>query len=242
MSPFPDLGRIGQAMFRANGQIRALGNHSRSTNARRGGISMGETERRATRTQILARNRGRYLAERIGRALLDARTGSGRRQRDIAERAGISQSFYSRIERGGGAGTSHLTPTACALACDAQLAAFIEALPGSNLPHDIEHVRRQEAVVAIALAGGWRAMPERPIDPDFAGPVQSTSCSSGRSSVRSLSSRSSTSSLTPERPSAVMRTRCWPSGASSAMNGASPASWSFGERIGTECSSGRSRR
>ena len=115
---------------------------------------------------MLARNRGRYLAERIGRALREARTGSGRLQRDIAERAGISQSYYSRIERGFGGDSSLHTLAACALACDAQLAAFIEALPGATLPHDIEHARRQQAIIALALQGGWRAMPERAIDPE----------------------------------------------------------------------------
>jgi transcriptional regulator with XRE-family HTH domain len=114
---------------------------------------------------MMARGRSRYLAERIGRSLLEARTGSGRLQREVAERAGISQSFYSRIERGGGAGTSLMTLTACAMACDVQLAAFLEALPGASLPHDIEHVRRQQAVIALAVHGGWRALPERPIDP-----------------------------------------------------------------------------
>jgi len=115
---------------------------------------------------MLARNRSRYLAERIGRALLEARIGSGRLQREIAERAGISQSFYSRIERGGGAGTSLETLAACAIGCDAQLAAFLEALPGATLPQDIEHLRRQQSVIALAAEGGWRALPERPIDPD----------------------------------------------------------------------------
>lgn len=125
---------------------------------------MAGSDRRATRTRMLARSRSRYLAERIGRGLLEARTGCGRLQRDIADRAGISQSFYSRIERGAGANATLETLAACALACDAQLAAFLEALPGAALPHDIEHVRRQESVIALATQGGWRAMPERPID------------------------------------------------------------------------------
>ena len=112
-----------------------------------------------------ARGRSTYLAERIGRALREARLGSGLRQVDIATRASISQSFYSRIERGRGGTASLEVLAACALACDAQLAAFVEALPGASLPRDIEHIRRQEAVVVLAAAGGWRARPERPIDP-----------------------------------------------------------------------------
>jgi hypothetical protein len=46
------------------------------------------------------------------------------------------------------------------------LAAFLEALPGATLPRDIEHVRRQQAVIALAERGGWQAIPERAIDPD----------------------------------------------------------------------------
>ena len=126
---------------------------------------MPEQLRRATRTRMQARARARYLAERIGRSLLDARTGSGLLQREVAERAGISQSFYSRIELGRGSHASLETLAACALACDAQLAAFVESLPGASLPRDIEHVRRQQAVIALAGQGGWQAMPERPIDP-----------------------------------------------------------------------------
>jgi hypothetical protein len=30
----------------------------------------------------------------------------------------------------------------------------------------MEHLRRQQAVIEFAEAGGWRALPERPIDPD----------------------------------------------------------------------------
>lgn len=127
---------------------------------------MSGPDRRATRSRMLAREHSRYVAQRIGRGLRRARIGSGRLQREIAGRAGISQSFYSRIERGFGSHVSLETLAACAIACDTQLAAFLEALPGASLPHDIEHVRRQQAVIALAVHGGWHAMPERPIDPD----------------------------------------------------------------------------
>ena len=127
---------------------------------------MTRPDRRATRSRMLARERSRYIAQRIGRGLREARIGSGRIQREIAGRAGISQSFYSRIERGGGSRATLETLAACAIACDAQLAAFLEALPGASLPHHIEHVRRQQAVIALAEPGGWHALPERAIDPD----------------------------------------------------------------------------
>jgi hypothetical protein len=45
-----------------------------------------------------------------------------------------------------------------------QLAAFIEARPGASLPHDIEHLRRQELVITVARHGGWEGRPEVGID------------------------------------------------------------------------------
>ncbi len=129
---------------------------------------MPDRSRRATRTRVAARARARYLAQRIGRALREARTAQGLRQLDVATSAGVSQSFYSRVERGLGTNASIETLAACALACGTQLAAFLEALPGASLPRDIEHLRRQQAVIDLAARGGWRAMPERPIDPDAA--------------------------------------------------------------------------
>ena len=79
---------------------------------------------------------------------------------DVATAAGITQPFYSRIERGLELGVALLTLAACGAALNVQLAGFIEALPGANLPRDIEHLRRQSLLVAIAARGGWRASPE----------------------------------------------------------------------------------
>lgn len=82
------------------------------------------------------------------------------------ERAGISQSSWSRIERGIVTSISLETLSACAAAVETQLAAFIEARSGADLPRDIEHLRRQELVIALASRGGWRASPEHAIDQD----------------------------------------------------------------------------
>lgn len=57
------------------------------------------------------------------------------------------------------------TLASCAVAVDTQLAAFLQAVPGADLPRDIEHLRRQQLVVAMARSGGWTARPEHPIDP-----------------------------------------------------------------------------
>jgi hypothetical protein len=78
----------------------------------------------------------------------------------VASTAGITQPFYSRIERGLEPGATLLTLASCASALDTQLAAFIEALPGASLPRDIQHLRRQSHLVAITRRAGWVSDPE----------------------------------------------------------------------------------
>ena len=72
--------------------------------------------------------------------------------------------YFSRLERGREPAPALETLCACAAALDVQLAAFVEAMPGANLPRDIEHLRRQNLVVATAQAGGWTAIPEATLD------------------------------------------------------------------------------
>ena len=50
-----------------------------------------------------------------------------------------------------------------AAAVGVQLAAFLEAASGANLPRDMEHLRRQSAVVDRAAAGEWSPAPEMPV-------------------------------------------------------------------------------
>jgi len=121
--------------------------------------------RRAGAARLAARRRTSYLASRIGVALRESRQALGLRQSDAADRAGVSQAFWSLVERGGGGSASLETLASCAAAVSTQLAAFIEATPGATLPRDIEHLRRQQLVIASAAVGGWSARPERPIDP-----------------------------------------------------------------------------
>ena len=116
--------------------------------------------RRATGTRRRARTRTEQLVRRVGTGLRDARLAQGLRQLDVALEAGISQPYYSRIERGLESGVALDTLAACASALEVQLAAFIEALPGASLPRDIEHLRRQSMVVQLAASGGWQAVPE----------------------------------------------------------------------------------
>jgi transcriptional regulator with XRE-family HTH domain len=58
-------------------------------------------------------------------------------QAEAGHRAGISQSAWSRVECGRSAAVSLETLAGCAAAVGSQLAAFIEARPGSSLPRDV---------------------------------------------------------------------------------------------------------
>ena len=124
-----------------------------------------EVRKRATSERLAGRRRSAFLAERIGTGLRESRQAMGLRQADAAAKAGVSQPFWSRLERGGAGSASLETVAACAASVDAQLAAFLQAVPGSTLPRDVEHLRRQQLVIALAAAGGWRANAERSIDP-----------------------------------------------------------------------------
>jgi transcriptional regulator with XRE-family HTH domain len=121
---------------------------------------------RATAARRRGRVRARHLAVRVGTALRDARLAQGLRQVDAATAAGITQPFWSRIERGLETGATLETLAACASAVNVQLAAFIEAMPGASLPRDIEHLRRQRLVVEQAARGGWAATPEAALSGD----------------------------------------------------------------------------
>lgn len=122
--------------------------------------------RRAGTHRRRARERAAQVARRIGVGLRDARGRAGLRQVDAAERAGISQSFYSRLERGLVTSVSLETLAASAEAVGHRLAGFLELAPGATPPRDVEHLRRQQLVVDTAGPGGWRATPEAALPED----------------------------------------------------------------------------
>jgi transcriptional regulator with XRE-family HTH domain len=124
--------------------------------------------RRAGVARIEGRRRVASVGHRIGVALRESRLALRMTQQQAADRAGISQASWSRIERGIAGAASLETLASCAAAVGVQLAAFLEARPGADLPRDIEHLRRQELVIDVARPGGWAAVPEMAIDPHAA--------------------------------------------------------------------------
>ncbi|HET7472849.1 MAG TPA: helix-turn-helix transcriptional regulator [Candidatus Limnocylindrales bacterium] len=103
---------------------------------------------------------------RIGVGLRESRIALALTQADASDRAGVSQGYWSRLERGQTTNASLETLAACAAAVDTELAAFLQARPGADLPRDIAHLRGQAAIIREAERGGWHAGVEVPIDPD----------------------------------------------------------------------------
>ena len=103
---------------------------------------------------------------RVGLGLRGSRIALRLTQAQASEGAGVSQPFWSRLERGLITSVSIETLASCAAAVGGQLAGFIEARPGADLPRDIEHLRRQDLVVSLARGGGWSGRPEVAIDPN----------------------------------------------------------------------------
>jgi transcriptional regulator with XRE-family HTH domain len=87
-------------------------------------------------------------------------------QAQVADRAALSQTFISDLELGLGTSASIETWAMVAAAVGEQLVGFLERAPGADVPRDIEHLRRQSALIAIAAPGGWRALPELRLDQD----------------------------------------------------------------------------
>jgi transcriptional regulator with XRE-family HTH domain len=115
---------------------------------------------------MAGRARAAYVAKRLGTALRDARVAAGLRQREVAARAGVSQPEIARLEGGHGTATGIVTWAACGAAVGLQLAGFFEAAAGADVPRDIEHLRRQNLLIAMAVGGGWLAEPEAALPDD----------------------------------------------------------------------------
>ena len=92
------------------------------------------SRRRAGTARLTGRARAGYLARRLGIGLRESRIALGLTQQEAGHRAGVSQSFWSALERGQGGAASLETLAACATAVETQLAAFLEASPEPTSP------------------------------------------------------------------------------------------------------------
>jgi transcriptional regulator with XRE-family HTH domain len=135
-------------------------------------MSRARHARRDGKQAVAGRRRAQSIAGRLGVALRDTRQSSGISQAVAATQAGISQPRWSELERGLGASASLETWAVVAAAVSEQLVGYLEHAPGAERPRDIEHVRRQNAVIEVAHLGGWVARPELAID---TGPARSRS-------------------------------------------------------------------
>jgi transcriptional regulator with XRE-family HTH domain len=90
----------------------------------------------------------------------------GLSQRQAAEIAGISPSAWSYLEIKRAGRTTLATWNRAAVALGSGLKAYLAELSAADLPRDLVHLRHQELVIRTAKTGGWRALPEEPIDRD----------------------------------------------------------------------------
>jgi transcriptional regulator with XRE-family HTH domain len=142
----------------------ARGDMQTAPRSARGDMQSAARTARVTREAPAGRRRAADVAARLGVALRDARRSAGLRQADVAERAGLSQPRVSELERGKGTRSSLQTWGEVAAAVGEQLVGFLERAPGASLPRDIEHLRRQAALIDRAKPGGWTALPELAVD------------------------------------------------------------------------------
>jgi transcriptional regulator with XRE-family HTH domain len=113
---------------------------------------------------MVGRHRSAYLAHRLGAGLRESRVALALTQTAASDRAGVSQGFWSALEHGRGTAASLETLAACAAAVGTQLAAFVEATPGADLPRDIAHLRGQASILRLATPGGWTGSVEAEVD------------------------------------------------------------------------------
>lgn len=124
-----------------------------------------QPDRRAGRHELAGRRRALAIAGRLGTAVRQARHAAKLTQSEVAARAGLTQTSISLLERGRGTGAGLETWSVVAVALGEQLAAFLEHASGADQPRDIEHIRRQSALITIASRGSWQGLPEFAVDP-----------------------------------------------------------------------------
>jgi transcriptional regulator with XRE-family HTH domain len=142
---------------------------SRDDGARMGRTKVTREDGPVRRTPKVAAHADRQcarLSEKLGRMLKDARLALHLTQTQAAERAGLSQSTWSRLEIGSGPRVTLGTWARAAAAVNASLDAFLRTGPAADQPRDAVHLGHQELVIRTAAPGGWDPLPEHALDPD----------------------------------------------------------------------------
>ena len=106
------------------------------------------------------------LAARLGKGLRDARQAARLTQAEAAARAGLSQGGWSKLETQGDGRYTLATWDRAAFAVGGRLNAYVEGASAADQPRDAVHLRNQELIIRTAKDGGWRALPEEPLDRD----------------------------------------------------------------------------
>lgn len=109
------------------------------------------------------RRRADWLSRRIGLEIMGARRARGWSQRELADRAGVSQSIVSRVERGWtGASVELLCHLTTALGLDFSARVY----PADGVM--VRDERQLQLIRMIAARAGpvWRASVEAPVSPD----------------------------------------------------------------------------
>jgi transcriptional regulator with XRE-family HTH domain len=119
---------------------------------------------RMSKTAAGADRHATELAWKLGRMLRDARIAAGSTQAEAARRAGISQSTWSRLELERDARVTLAVLDRAGMAVGAPLDAFFRRSSAADQPRDAVHLRNQNLIIGTAATGGWRAIPEQPID------------------------------------------------------------------------------
>jgi transcriptional regulator with XRE-family HTH domain len=156
----------GDARFLVMGCIRTLisGREAPATI-----IDHVPTRQRQTELEREIARRSTAMSLSLGRDLREARTRLSMTQRAVAAKVGISQTAWSRIERGLGGQVPLQTWVALGIALDRPLAVNLtRALGDTRGPADAGHLDIQEHVLRLARATGRHGtfeLPTRPSDP-----------------------------------------------------------------------------
>lgn len=149
------------------------------------------TRRRSTELDREIARRSTAISLSLGRDVRDGRMRLSMTQRVAADKVGISQTAWSRIERGLGGQVPLRTWIALGIALDRPLAlSYSRPLDARRGPADAGHLEIQEHVLGLARATGRHGtfeLPTRPTDP----------------------SRSTDVGIRDDRNQVLIQTECW---------------------------------